>query len=155
MTTAPGQPGSLRHIDPATMRWLMLHEARVHAVPGRHLRDLGDSILLHDDTEPEPFWNRLEAVRWPDDATAFDQRLTEILVIFASLGREPHIWASPLHDSPTDLVARLLANGFRDLGSGNLMALADPRPAREAIERPRPGRPDRRAPGGPRRPRLG
>jgi hypothetical protein len=125
-------------VDPVTMRRLMLHEARVHAVPGRHLRDLGDSILLHDESEPEPFWNRLEVVRWPDDPVAFDRRLTEVLVIFASLGREPHVWASPLHDAPGDLVARLLANGFRDLGKGNLMALADPRPAREAADRPLP-----------------
>ncbi|MEA2653858.1 MAG: hypothetical protein QOI37_1085, partial [Chloroflexota bacterium] len=34
-------------IDPATMRRLLLHEARVHAMPGRVLRDLGDAILLH------------------------------------------------------------------------------------------------------------
>jgi ribosomal protein S18 acetylase RimI-like enzyme len=138
MTTSPSGPELVRAIDPATMRRLLLHEARVHAVPGRHLRDLGDSILLHDDLESEPFWNRLEGVRWPDDAAAFDERLTEILVIFASLGRQPHIWSSPLHDAPADLVARLAENGFRDLGEGNLMALADPRPAREALARPLP-----------------
>jgi len=120
------------------MRRLMLHEARVHAVPGRHLRDLTDSILLHDDVEAEPFWNRLECVRWPDDPAAFDRRLTEVLVIFASLGRQPHVWASPLHDAPGDLATRLLANGFRDLGKGTLMALADPRPARRAAVRPLP-----------------
>ncbi len=94
----------MRAIDPATMRRLMLHEARVHAVPGRHLRDLGDAILLHDDAEPEPFWNRLESVRWSADTAEFDRRLTEVLLIFASLGRQPHIWASPLHDAPIDLV---------------------------------------------------
>ena len=47
-------------IDPPTMRRLLLHEARVHAIPGRDLRDLGDAILLHDPVETEPFWNRLE-----------------------------------------------------------------------------------------------
>ena len=36
-----------------TMRRLLLHEARVHAIPGRTLRDLGDAILLHDPAEPE------------------------------------------------------------------------------------------------------
>ena len=82
------------------MRRLLLHEARVHAIPGRDLRDLGDAILLHDPVEPEPFWNRLEGVRWPAEPDAFDRRLTEILVLFASIGRTPHIWASPLHDSP-------------------------------------------------------
>jgi ribosomal protein S18 acetylase RimI-like enzyme len=138
MTMSPGGPGLARSIDPATMRRLMLHEARVHAVPGRHLRDLGDAILLHDDAEPEPFWNRLESLRWSADPTEFDRRLTEVLVIFASLGRQPHIWASPLHDAPIDLVERLKANGFRDLGAGNLMALADPEPARLAAAEPVP-----------------
>ncbi len=117
------------------MRRLLLHEARVHAIPGRDLRDLGDAILLHDPAEREPFWNRLEGLRWPDDPAAFDRRLTEVLVLFASIGRTPHIWASPLHDSPADLVARLEANGFRDMGTGNLMA-----PGRSA------SRPSRRPP---------
>jgi ribosomal protein S18 acetylase RimI-like enzyme len=128
----------LRAIDPATMHRLLLHEARVHAVPGRVLRDLGDAILLHDEVEPEPFWNRLEGLRWPDEPAAFDRRLTEILVRFASLGRQPHIWSSPLHDAPGDLVARLKANGFRDMGEGALMALADPQPATDARSRPLP-----------------
>lgn len=113
-------------IDIATMRRLLLHEARVHAIPGRELRDLGDAILLHDAVEPEPFWNRIEGVRWPDDPAGFDRRLMETLVLFASLGRRPHIWASPLHDAPTDLVARLQANGFADLGASYVMLLADP-----------------------------
>ena len=120
------------------MRLLLLHEARVHAVPGRVLRDLGDSILLHDPVEPEPFWNRLEALRWPVDAIGFDRRLTEALSLFASIGRQPHIWASPLHDVPGDLVARLAANGFRDMGDGNLMILVDPEPARVAAAQPLP-----------------
>ena len=103
-------------VDPATMRRLLVHEARVHAMPGRELRDLGDAILLHDPADPEPFWNRVEAIRWPDDADAFDRRLTEMLVLFTSLGRQPHVWPSPVHDAPGDLVARLVANGFRDVG---------------------------------------
>ncbi len=119
-------------VDPDTMRRLLLHEARVHAMPGRELRDLGDAILLHDPIDPEPFWNRLEGVRWPVEADAFDRRLTEILVLFATLGRQPHIWAAPVHDSPADLVARLVANGFRDLGAGEVMVLVDPGPARRA-----------------------
>jgi hypothetical protein len=122
-------------IDAAMMRRMLLHEARVHAIPGRNLRDLGDSILLHDPVEREPFWNRLEGLRWPDDPAAFDKRLTEVLVLFASIGRTPHIWASPLHDSPVDLVSRLEANGFRDMGLGNLMILADPEPVRLSVTR--------------------
>ena len=50
--------------------------------------------------EREPFWNRLEGLRWPEDPGAFDRRLTEVLVLFASIGRTPHIWASPIHDLP-------------------------------------------------------
>lgn len=118
------------------MRRLLLHEARVHAVPGRTLRDLGDAILLHDPSEPEPFWNRLEALRWPVETTAFDRRLTEMLVLFASIGRQPHVWASPLYDAPVDLVERLLANGFRDMGKGNVMLLTDPQPVVVAAAQP-------------------
>lgn len=125
-------------IDADTMRRLLLHEARVHAIPGRALRDLGDGILLHDPVDPEPFWNRLEGLRWPVDAGAFDRRLTEILVLFASLGRQAHIWAAPLHDSPADLVPRLIANGFRDMGPGDVMVLTDPSAARAAAAGPMP-----------------
>ena len=49
MTTRPADdPGATREVDAQTMRRLLLHEARVHAIPGRTLRDLGDAILLHD-----------------------------------------------------------------------------------------------------------
>lgn len=113
-------------IDPATTRRLLLHEARVHATPGRELRDLGDAIMLHDPADPEPFWNRLAAIRWPTEPEAFDRRLTEILILFATLTRQPHVWPSPVYDTPSDLVARLQANGFRDMGAGMLMALVDP-----------------------------
>ena len=120
------------------MRRLLLHEARVHAIPGRDLRDLGDAILLHDPAEREPFWNRLEGLRWPEDPAAFDRRLTETLVLFASIGRTPHIWATPIHDSPADLVARLESNGFRDMGMGNVMMLVDAEPSRLSATQPYP-----------------
>ena len=126
-------------VDAPTLRRLLLHEAQVHATPGRELRDLGDAILLHDPTDREPFWNRLEAVRWPVRADAFDRRLTEALVLFATLGRQPHVWASPLYDRPADLVARLHANGFSDMGPGNVMALADPAPSRAVVDAARGG----------------
>jgi ribosomal protein S18 acetylase RimI-like enzyme len=119
-------------IDPVTMRRMLLHEAQVHATPGRELRDLGDAILLHDPLEHEPFWNRLEAIRWPEDPSAFDRRLTESLVLFASIGRQPHVWPAPVHDTPVDLVARLLANGFQDVGPGDVMVRVDLGPARLA-----------------------
>lgn len=125
-------------IDPATMRRLILHETQVHAMPGRAVRDVGDALLLHDPVDPEPFWNRITAIRWPSEAGAFDRRLAEMLVLFASLGRQPHVWPAPLHDSPADLVARLVANGFRDTGEGSVMVLADPGPVEALAGRPLP-----------------
>ena len=92
----------------------------------------------HDPVEREPFWNRLEGLRWPEDPAAFDRRLTETLVLFASIGRTPHIWATPIHNSPADLVARLESNGFRDMGMGNVMMLVDPEPARLSATQPYP-----------------
>ena len=123
-------------VDPATMRRLLEHEARVHAMPGRELRDLGDAILLHDPADPEPFWNRIEAIRWPTEANAFDRRLTETLILFTSIGRQPHIWPSPIHDAPGDLADRLLASGFHDVGSGCMMVMTNPEPARRGAARP-------------------
>jgi ribosomal protein S18 acetylase RimI-like enzyme len=123
-------------VDAATMRRLILHETRVHAMPAREVRDLGDAIVLHDPIDPEPFWNRLVGIRWPADPAAFDRRLTEMLVLFASLGRQPHIWPSPLHDTPADLVERLVTNGFRDTGEGCVMVLTDPLPSEALATRP-------------------
>jgi ribosomal protein S18 acetylase RimI-like enzyme len=124
--------------DAATVHRLLRHEAEVHAVPGRRLRDLGDALLLLDPNDAEPFWNRLEAVRWPSDPVAFDQRLAGSAVLFATLGRQPHFWVSPPHDEPHDLAARLAANGFEDAGKGLLMVTLDPGPIRAAL----PDRPD-------------
>lgn len=117
------------------MRRLLVHEARVHSMPNREIRDLGDGILLHDPRDPEPFWNRLEAIRWPLAPDAFDQRLSETLILFAALTRQPHIWPSPVHDAPDDLVERLIANGFRDMGAGCVMALVDDTRSRGVVDR--------------------
>jgi GNAT superfamily N-acetyltransferase len=119
--------GDLHGADGDAMRRILLHEARVHALPGRDLRDLGDATLLHDPDDPDPFWNRLEIIRWPTAPAAFDRRLDEATVLFATLGRRPHIWPSPAFDEPTDLVARLMANGYEDLGAGQVMVVVDER----------------------------
>lgn len=137
MTSSPWAPG----IDADTVRRLLRHEAVVHAVGGRSLRDLGDSLLLHDPVEHEPFWNRVEAIRWPVGPDAFDRRLAEIGVLFASIGRQPHVWTAPPHDEPADLVERLLANGFEDAGEGYLLVARDVGIARAAL-RDRPIPPD-------------
>lgn len=120
-------------LDLAVVRRLLRHEAQVHAVPDRVLRDLGDALLLHDPTDAEPFWNRLEAVRFPSEADAFDRRLAEIGILFATVGRQPHVWLLPPYDAPSDLFERLIANGFEDAGAGHVMATTDAAPARAAI----------------------
>jgi ribosomal protein S18 acetylase RimI-like enzyme len=122
-----------RPIDAGMVRRLLKHEAQVHAIPGRELRDLGDALLLHDPIDPEPFWNRLEAIGWPSEPAAFDQRLSEMRILFASLGRQPHIWLAPPHDEPADLEARLAANGFEDMGKGLLMVAREDHRARGAL----------------------
>jgi ribosomal protein S18 acetylase RimI-like enzyme len=122
-------------IDATTVRRLLRHEAEVHAIPSRTLRDLGDALLLVDPDEPEPFWNRVEAIRWPTETDAFDRRLAEVLVVFASYGRQPHVWALPPHDEPEDLVARLAASGFQNVGDGLLLVTRDAARAREAVAR--------------------
>jgi ribosomal protein S18 acetylase RimI-like enzyme len=127
------QPTPDPRIDAAVVRRLLRHEAEVHAIPGRTLRDLGDALLLHDPVEPEPFWNRIEAITWPSEPAAFDRRLAEIGVLFATIGRQPHFWTLPPHDEPRDLVARLFANGFEDVGDGLLLATRNEEPARYAL----------------------
>jgi ribosomal protein S18 acetylase RimI-like enzyme len=112
-------------VDPAEMRAMLVHEAKVHALPGRELREGDDGLLLYDPGDSDPFWNRFEAVRWPVEAAAFDRRFDELMVQFATLGRRPHVWASPGHDSPDDLAARFLAAGFEDVGAGMMMLLVD------------------------------
>jgi ribosomal protein S18 acetylase RimI-like enzyme len=116
----------LPDFDAATMTALEVHETRAHAIPSRQVRDLGDSVALFDPRDPDPFWNRLAAVRWPDDPSAFDRRLDEALTMFAIMGRRAHVWPSPVHAGPVDLADRLLANGFRDIGGGHLMVLEHP-----------------------------
>ena len=130
-----GSGGPRPHVSAGVVRRLLRHEAEVHAIPGRTLRDLGDSILLHDPVELEPFWNRIEAIQWPADANGFDRRLAEIGVLFASIGRQPHFWTLPPYDEPPDLIARLIANGFEDVGDGLVLATADVEPARATLRR--------------------
>jgi len=117
-----GRPARPADLTAEEVRWLAWHEARSHALLGRDVRDLGDSVLLHDESDREPFWNRLAGVAWPGEPAAFDRRLTEALALFAGLDRIPHVWPMPGFDKPLDLTARLLASGFEDFGGGLLMA---------------------------------
>jgi ribosomal protein S18 acetylase RimI-like enzyme len=113
-------------IDDDTLRALERHETIAHAIPRRDVRDLGDAYVLYDPQDPDPFWNRMVSVRWPSDPGAFDRRLTEALALFALLSRTPHVWPSPMHSRPADLIARLVANGFGDVGTGHVMVLPEP-----------------------------
>lgn len=126
---------ALPDFDAAAMTALELHETRAHAIPSRQIRDLGDSVALFDPRDADPFWNRLAAVRWPDRPAAFDLRLEEALRMFAIMGRQPHVWPSPVFAGPPDLAERLVANGFSDIGGGHLMVLEHP----EAAPPVRPG----------------
>lgn len=112
-------------VDADVLRFLERHEARVHALPGRQLRDLGDAVLLHDPLDREPFWNRVNAIRWPVDGRAFDRRVAETMALFSTLDRIPHVWPRNALNEPTDLAERLVAHGFADMGGSHLMLLAD------------------------------
>jgi ribosomal-protein-alanine N-acetyltransferase len=48
------------------------------------------------------------------------------------------VWVSPPHDEPSDLAARLIANGFENAGDGLLMIVAGDGPSRSVVEADRP-----------------
>jgi ribosomal protein S18 acetylase RimI-like enzyme len=134
--TKPLSPGRPAALDAAEARWLAWHEAVSHGLVGREVRQLGDAVMLHDPVDREPFWNRVAGLAWPSESRAFDRRLAELLALFASLDRTPHIWPLPGFDEPLDLTARLLAHGFEDMGEGLLMAFDPDGPGGEAAPRP-------------------
>ena len=57
--------------------------------------------------------------------------------LFGSLGRRPHVWLSPVFNSPADLGARLIAEGFADLGGTYAMVQAEGSVARRFLVAPR------------------
>jgi ribosomal protein S18 acetylase RimI-like enzyme len=115
-----------RILDPELARRLVLHEARAQQTPARELRDLGDGWLFHDPNDAEPFWNRVIAPCWPADGAAFDRRLDEVITLFATLGRLPHVRPLPVGGAPSDLAGRLTAAGFETMGADRRMVLTDP-----------------------------
>ena len=131
-----GSPvGAERLSDPDLARRLVLHEARAQQTPARELRDLGDGWLFHDPNDAEPFWNRLIAPAWPADAAAFDRRLDEVITLFATLGRLPHIRPLPVGCEPPDMAERLGAAGFETMGADLRMVLVEPDAVPAAIAR--------------------
>jgi ribosomal protein S18 acetylase RimI-like enzyme len=125
-------------LDVDTLHFLERHETRVHALPGREIRELGDALLLFDPLDRDPFWNRVAAIRWPDSAAAFDRRVAETIALFGVIDRIPHIWPRPALNEPADLVARLLASGWEDAGGGLVMLLTDAARMLAEAERARP-----------------
>jgi GNAT superfamily N-acetyltransferase len=115
--------GGVRIFDSELARRLVIHEARAQQTPARQLRDLGDGWLLHDPGDAEPFWNRLVAPAWPAAPAAFDRRLDEVITLFSTLGRLPHIRPLPLGGTPPDMARRLMAAGFESLGADRRMVL--------------------------------
>jgi ribosomal protein S18 acetylase RimI-like enzyme len=116
--------GGVRIFDSDLARRLVLHEARAQRTPARELRDLGDGWLFHDPSDAEPFWNRLIAPIWPSERVAFDRRLDEVITLFATLGRVPHIRPLPFGGTPSDMTDRLTAAGFVTMGADLRMVLA-------------------------------
>ena len=133
----PSGPDPWVGLSPETLRFLEVHPARAIAIPGRGWRDFGDAVMLFSAGEKEPFFNRLTAVRWPEDSRAFDARLRQATELFAALDRKPYVWAIPSLSAPLDLVARLAANGFIDQGGGYDMILLDDPAARPNVPLPR------------------
>jgi Acetyltransferases len=114
-------------LTPEQLRFLEVHPARAVSIAGRGWRDFGDSVMLFSAGEKEPFFNRLTAVRWPEDPQAFDARLGLALQVFEALDRKPYIWAISTLSTPTDLTARLTANGFVNQGGGyDMLLVRDP-----------------------------
>jgi ribosomal protein S18 acetylase RimI-like enzyme len=117
--------GTSVDIGAEAARFLDWHEARAHALGGRLVRELGDAVLLYDPNDRDPFWNRLSGVRLPDEPEAFDERMTQLLVLFAGLDRRPHLWTAAPHGRPVDLPSRLAERGFDDVGGGTPFVLVD------------------------------
>jgi ribosomal protein S18 acetylase RimI-like enzyme len=129
----PDGPDPWFGLSPETLRFLEVHPARAVAIPGRGWRDVGDAVTLFSAAEKEPFFNRVTAIRWPEDPRAFDARLAQTLELFAALDRRPYFWVIPGLSTPADLVARLAANGFVDQGGGyDMLLIRDPVAIRQA-----------------------
>jgi ribosomal protein S18 acetylase RimI-like enzyme len=120
-------------VDDWTLRALEIHETRVDALgPGRELLDLGDALVLFDRDDPDPFFNRVGAIRWPAEPGALDARIDEIVRLFEARQRQPYLWLPAGFVSPVDLSDRLRARGFLEVGGGArvMLHVRDPRAGR-------------------------
>jgi ribosomal protein S18 acetylase RimI-like enzyme len=123
----PSGPAPWFGLSDEELRFIEVHPARAVSIPGRAWREMGDSVMLFSASEREPFFNRLVAVRWPEDPAEFDARLKQSVDLFNALDRKPYVWAIPRLSTPSDLIARLAANGFVDQGGGyDMLLVRDP-----------------------------
>ncbi len=122
-------------VDGPTMRALEVHETRAHAAaPGREMVDLGDAVAVFDAGDRDPFFNRVAAIRWPDEPVRVERRLDEIADVFAARDRQPYLWLAPGYNTPGDLADRLVERGFADLGGGlSMLLVRDPRDDRPRV----------------------
>lgn len=117
-------------VDDTTLRALEIHETRVDGLgPGRDLIDLGDALALFDGDDPDPFFNRVGAIRWPTEPAALGARIDAVNRLFEVRQRQPYLWLPPGFVSPPDLPDRLRARGFVEVGGGArlLLHVRDPR----------------------------
>ncbi|MDP9483714.1 MAG: GNAT family N-acetyltransferase [Chloroflexota bacterium] len=120
-------------VDDAIMRTLEVFETRVDALgPARELIDLGDAMALFDRDDPDPFFNRVGAIRWPTEPAALDSRIRAVLRLFEARQRQPYLWLPSGFISPPDLPDRLRARGFIEVGGGArvMLHVRDPRTGR-------------------------
>ncbi len=118
-------------VDDALLRRFEVHETWVHSLgAGREVVDLGDAVGLFDELDPDPFYNRVGAIRWPADPTAFAERLAVALELFEARRRQPYVWLPPAGAvCPPELAERLAAAGFVEVGDGaiEMVLTRDPR----------------------------
>ena len=73
-------------------------------------------------------------MRWPAGPGPFDRRLDEVVTLFATLDRLPHVRPLPLGGAPPDLPRRLASAGFERIGADRRMVLTEPERVRTRLE---------------------
>ena len=128
LMTLPGGPAPWFGLDEETLRFLEVHPARAHLDPGQRLARSGrrGDALLGQRARAV-----LQPARPPSAGRTTRARSTPGSTrrpsLFEALDRRPYLWAIPGLSTPSDIVARLSANGFVDQGGGyDMILLRDP-----------------------------
>ncbi len=106
-------------VDEALLRRLEIHETRVHELgPVASWSTSATPSALFDPADPDPFFNRVGAIRWPDDPAAFGARLAELIRLFDDRGRAA-VRLAGARLPPAAGPGRAAASaGFVELGGG-------------------------------------